>query len=392
MKTLVSVLTAVALTASLTLSAFAINPYGEAKAVHNLTNAQRRAHGLGTLKWDETLVKAAQLRAEESAEYYTSDHTRPDGSKYYTTNALVWGENTAYGQVDAERVMNAWMNSESHKKNILDERFTIMGAACVVTDESIYWVQAFGTGESNYIWTNVENYSFGGKEVAEVAEEAGEDIEESIITAGAQSSAAAEKAASTGMAVDSNGEIVSNALSAELVKATVQERTNTVAIRVKDAEFITPGTLKTMTRLANEGEKIALINADTMTASGKSVQGRMVVEPARLLGRSSDLKLGVYVDSDSVAAVKSVIEERYSGPMAYIHMAHNGSLGATLKISAKVRLEGMDPDSLYFYLYNERTDTLTEIEDPKAYVDNSDFLHFYTKTGGDIVIADTPLD
>ena len=55
------------------------------------------------------------------------------------------GENLAAGQETAAEVMKVWMESPSHRANILDERWTEVGVAVRVGGKhGIYWVQEFG--------------------------------------------------------------------------------------------------------------------------------------------------------------------------------------------------------------------------------------------------------
>ncbi|RQP09993.1 MAG: CAP domain-containing protein [Microbacteriaceae bacterium] len=109
-------------------------------AVLSATNAQRAANGVAALAWSGTLASyscswAARLAASDSG---LSHSSFPGGFNR-------WGENVAYGYGSASAVVNAWMNSEGHRANILDRRFTSMGA-CSATAASgtIYWVQQFG--------------------------------------------------------------------------------------------------------------------------------------------------------------------------------------------------------------------------------------------------------
>ena len=93
--------------------------------VLNLVNAERAKYGLQPLVMgDAKLTAAAQQRAEEIAT--VNSHVRPNGTKWYTvlseygvTDAAA-GENAAWGSVSPEEVVNAWMNSEGHRANILD--------------------------------------------------------------------------------------------------------------------------------------------------------------------------------------------------------------------------------------------------------------------------------
>ena len=100
--------------------------------VLNLVNAERAKYGLQPLVMgDAKLTAAAQQRAEEIAT--VNSHVRPNGTKWYTvlseygvTDAAA-GENAAWGSVSPEEVVNAWMNSEGHRANILDPEARAMG-------------------------------------------------------------------------------------------------------------------------------------------------------------------------------------------------------------------------------------------------------------------------
>jgi uncharacterized protein YkwD len=57
----------------------------------------------------------------------------------------VVGENLAAGQPTPERAFTDWMNSPSHRDNILDPRFTELGVGVRFGGEyGVYWVQEFG--------------------------------------------------------------------------------------------------------------------------------------------------------------------------------------------------------------------------------------------------------
>ena len=51
------------------------------------------------------------------------------------------GENIAMGQRTPEEVVKAWMNSEGHRKNILNSSFTHIGVGHVASGN--YWTQMF---------------------------------------------------------------------------------------------------------------------------------------------------------------------------------------------------------------------------------------------------------
>ncbi len=53
------------------------------------------------------------------------------------------GENIAMGQTTPEQVMNGWMNSDGHRKNILSSNFTHIGVGYVESNGQTYWTQMF---------------------------------------------------------------------------------------------------------------------------------------------------------------------------------------------------------------------------------------------------------
>jgi len=115
--------------------------------VLDLVNNERKAAGLKSVKINEDLNRVAELRAAEIAEKWS--HTRPNGEAWKTAfseegvTASYRGENLAKGQYSADKVVDDWMDSEGHRANILNKKFTKMGVASVVIDGVTYWVQVF---------------------------------------------------------------------------------------------------------------------------------------------------------------------------------------------------------------------------------------------------------
>ena len=96
--------------------------------------------------WNDQLAKAAY---EHSADMKTKnyfEHIAPDGSnpgERITATGYIWrtyGENIALGYKDEQAVMNGWLTSEGHCKNIMNANFKEMGAG----REGNYWSQEFG--------------------------------------------------------------------------------------------------------------------------------------------------------------------------------------------------------------------------------------------------------
>lgn len=54
-------------------------------------------------------------------------------------------ENIAYGQNTEQQVMDAWLNSYGHKKNIMNKKFTHIGVGFSYNNkDQIYWCVCFG--------------------------------------------------------------------------------------------------------------------------------------------------------------------------------------------------------------------------------------------------------
>lgn len=97
-------------------------------------------------------MRAAQLQAEQVAKLGRLDHNVP-GAKYPTLRDRVdavdyrWqavGENLAFGQRNAAQATGTWMRSAGHRANILNRRFTDIGAAHFVDRRGRpYYVQVF---------------------------------------------------------------------------------------------------------------------------------------------------------------------------------------------------------------------------------------------------------
>lgn len=101
----------------------------------DLVNIDRGANNLGGLAWDDTLAKAAQAKANHMAQNSYFAHVSPDGknSWYWFREAgytfVYAGENLAVDFTDSADVERAWMNSPSHRANILNGNYTEIGIA-----------------------------------------------------------------------------------------------------------------------------------------------------------------------------------------------------------------------------------------------------------------------
>jgi uncharacterized protein YkwD len=120
---------------------------GPAAQVVELTNAERADAGCDPLDTDPRLTAAAQGHAEDMSRNEYFDHVSRDGRRFDDRISAQGypspgGENIAQGQTSAAEVVEGWMNSPGHRRNILDCDFTAIGVG--FDDDGHYWVQNFG--------------------------------------------------------------------------------------------------------------------------------------------------------------------------------------------------------------------------------------------------------
>lgn len=115
----------------------------------DLINEYRKEHGLTDLKPIKCLQDVAKIKAKDLVENYYFSHDSPNfGTPFemLESNGVYYklaGENLA-GNISAEKAFEAWINSPTHKENILEKKFEYTGI-CVV-ESSIYgkiFVQLF---------------------------------------------------------------------------------------------------------------------------------------------------------------------------------------------------------------------------------------------------------
>lgn len=158
-----SILMVLVMVGQLLISAFSlavpgvlgINSSITADEIINLTNQKRQEAGLSPLTVNQSLVNAAsQKGADMIAKNYWA-HNAPNGTSPWSFfknvgyRYLYAGENLARDFGDSASVVNAWMNSPTHRDNLLSGRYREIGIA-VIHDTfqgqpTTLVVQMFGT-------------------------------------------------------------------------------------------------------------------------------------------------------------------------------------------------------------------------------------------------------
>ncbi|KGR86764.1 SafA/ExsA family spore coat assembly protein [Lysinibacillus odysseyi] len=115
--------------------------------VVRLVNVERAKEGLSPLKIDWELARVAKYKAQDMHDKNYFSHTSPtygspfDMMKHFGISYTAAGENIAKGQKSAAQVVQAWMNSEGHRANIMSTKYTHIGVGYVA--DGNYWSQMF---------------------------------------------------------------------------------------------------------------------------------------------------------------------------------------------------------------------------------------------------------
>lgn len=113
--------------------------------VVDLVNVARAKEGLPPLQLDTQLHNVARAKSEDMSSKNYFSHTSPtygtpfDMLKQFGITYKTAGENIARGQRTAQDVVDAWLNSEGHRRNILSNSFTHIGVGFY----NNYWTQLF---------------------------------------------------------------------------------------------------------------------------------------------------------------------------------------------------------------------------------------------------------
>jgi len=126
----------------------------DATEIISISNVERSGANITPLKENLALSAAASAKLADMQTNSYWNHTSPDGQEpwdFITTQGYDYsfaGENLAKGFINADTVVAAWMNSESHRANIMNDNFDEVGIASgmVILDgkPATVTVQMFG--------------------------------------------------------------------------------------------------------------------------------------------------------------------------------------------------------------------------------------------------------
>jgi len=132
-----------------------------ARDIHWFVNEQRDLHGLYPVAWNPSLSEIAKKHSQDMIDRIYYSHYSPEGKDRYEDanfecevsipdgKILRGGENLALitGLEDFEglgkRIVESWMLSPEHKKNILYNYYESEGIGVIVADDELYVTQNF---------------------------------------------------------------------------------------------------------------------------------------------------------------------------------------------------------------------------------------------------------
>lgn len=202
------------------------------------TNETRLEANKNALAVNDKLTMAAQLKANDMANKSYFAHTSPEGlTPWYFINQAGYsysnaGENLAVNFVDTNDVHRAWMNSPTHKANILRDGFQEIGIATAEGKykgrDAIFVVQYFGAPAFQPAIVNSQP-----SQNSQVTEN---DTNQQLATENDVLGANTESEDTDVLGVDLNGEVINNP--EEIKKELAQADTQNLNTTIEDESLI----------------------------------------------------------------------------------------------------------------------------------------------------------
>ena len=147
---------------ALSKSSGILHPKELERRIFQFTNEARRKNGLPPLDSDNDLMVKARCKSDDMLKNNYFSHTSPEGetlkdriqeekpASYRTISRI--GENIYMGarfdystdiKTQARMIVDGWMTSPGHRRNILDPNYTHLGVGVSAKDKMCYATQIF---------------------------------------------------------------------------------------------------------------------------------------------------------------------------------------------------------------------------------------------------------
>jgi uncharacterized protein YkwD len=147
---------------ALSKSSGILHPRELERRIFQLTNEARHKNGLPALDWDSDLAANAREKSDDMLKNNYFSHTSPEGKTLKDRfqeekpasikNISRIGENIYMGakldyttdvKTQARLVVDGWMTSPGHRRNILDPKYSYLGVGVSAKDKMCYATQIF---------------------------------------------------------------------------------------------------------------------------------------------------------------------------------------------------------------------------------------------------------
>ena len=130
------------------------------------------------------------------------------------------------------------------------------------------------------------------------------------------------------------------------------------------------------------------VEADTICATTGATDVRLVIDQPVLVNR--DILVSGWVGGAEVDRVREYFNRFFRNAIQVVHMDHTGGFGQTVRIAARVNLDGMEINQLAFYSFDWQTNVARRIAHPNYSIDG-EFVWFSTDVGDFVIISSAPL-
>lgn len=207
------------------------------------------------------------------------------------------------------------------------------------------------------------------------------------IAEASSTSSSTKSSSSAGSKSSSGGKISDSAVNEAVKKALI--RGTTTKTTFKDAGSVSAAALKAAGQTMKNGGGTVLLNFDTM--NGKSVEGRLSINPAAAGDLRGDIKTGVYTNDEAVSKTRTRFQKSFRNDVVIIKAAHSGSYGMNVTYAVKIGTSLAKSKNLRLYSYDPDRNKYSEISGSNIRIDNNGYVHFTTYQGDYLVISNGEL-
>lgn len=162
----IKILSTIAVLILINIGSFSVAHAATANTLVDMANISRSEEGLNQLTVNDKLTRAAVAKGQDMVENSYFAHISPSGKTPWdfinaqNYNYVFAGENLSIGYTNDTELHDAWMNSPSHRENIMNKNYSEIGVAVIKGkyqgSNTTFVVQMFGEANDQVIVNNVK--------------------------------------------------------------------------------------------------------------------------------------------------------------------------------------------------------------------------------------------